>query len=131
MDVQKKHILLKDLEVYQLSRELSRIGWKIYDKLDWQKKKIIGDQFITATDSFGANIAEGYSRFHYLDKIKFFYNGRASLTEALEHWVEILYERKFVDEVNYIEFKKVGDKASVKLQNFISAVYRAKDFTKQ
>jgi len=63
-----KHILLKDLEVYKLARELSRIGWKIYNNLIWQDKKIMGDQFIMATDSFGANIVEGYRRYHYLDK---------------------------------------------------------------
>jgi len=53
----KKYILLKDLEIYQLARELSKIGWEIYQKLDWKTKKINGDQFIEATDSIGANIA--------------------------------------------------------------------------
>ncbi len=65
----KDYILLKDLEVYQLARELSRLAWKIYEGLDWQDKKIMGDQFVRATDSFGANIAEGYARFHYLDSL--------------------------------------------------------------
>ncbi|MGB9743187.1 MAG: four helix bundle protein [Minisyncoccales bacterium] len=65
-----KYILLKDLEVYQLARELSKIGWEIYNSLDWQTKKISGDQFIEATDSVGANIAEGYGRFHFLEKRK-------------------------------------------------------------
>lgn len=71
MREKKKYILLKDLEVYQLARELSRIGWDIYENLSWQDKKIMGDQFIEATDSVGANITEGYSRFHYLDRINF------------------------------------------------------------
>lgn len=60
------YYLLKDLEIYQLARELSKIGWEIYENLDWQTKKIMEDQFINATDSFGANIAEGYSRYHYI-----------------------------------------------------------------
>ena len=34
------YISLKDLEVYKLSRELSRIAWKIYEKLDWKTQKI-------------------------------------------------------------------------------------------
>ena len=29
----KKYIVLKDLEVYQLARELSSVGWDIYDKI--------------------------------------------------------------------------------------------------
>jgi len=43
MDIKKKHILLKDLEVYKLAKELSKIGWKIYQNLSLQDKKIIGD----------------------------------------------------------------------------------------
>ena len=88
----RSYIKLEDLEVYKLSRELSRLGWSIYDRLEWQEKKIMGDQFITATDSFGANIAEGYGRFHYLDKIRFYYHSRGSLAEAI-HWLEIMSER--------------------------------------
>ena len=52
-----KYIELKDLDVYKLARELSRIAWEIYSKFDWQTKKIIGDQFITAIYSVGANIS--------------------------------------------------------------------------
>jgi four helix bundle protein len=44
---------------------------------------IIGSQFITAINSIGANIAEGYGRFHYLDKNKFMYNARGSLMENI------------------------------------------------
>lgn len=122
----RKYIKLEDLEVYQLARELSRLGWEIYQPLDWQTKKIIGDQFITATDSVGANIAEGYSRFHYLDKIKFFYNARASLAEAL-HWVDLLYERGKITKAQMQSYKTVGEKLSLKLNNFIAATYRSKD----
>ena len=60
----KEYIPLHDLEIYKLSRELSGIGWKIYDDLDCQMKKISDNQFIESTDSVGANIAEDYKRFH-------------------------------------------------------------------
>jgi len=123
----KKYILLKDLEVYQLARELSRIGWEIYNSLDWQTKKINGDQFIESTDSVGANIVEGYSRFHYLDKIKFYYNSRASLSECNDHWLELLNERKKVNSQNYEKFQTTSKRLSIKLQNFITSIYKSKD----
>lgn len=123
----RKYIKLHELEVYRLARELSRIGWEIYNELSWQDKKTMGDQFITATDSVGANIAEGYSRFHYLDRIKFFYNARGSLAEAFDHWLELLYERKKIKAGLYKKFKDVADKTSLKLQNFINSVYRTKN----
>lgn len=122
----KKYIKLQDLEVYQLARELSRIGWSIYDPLDWREKKIMGDQFIESTDSVGANIAEGYGRFHYLDKIKFFYNARGSLLEAVDYWIELLLERGKIKNEQYKNFKQVAEKVSLKLQNLISATYKAK-----
>ncbi len=88
---------LKDLEYYQLSREISLYVWNIYRDFDWQTKKIIGDQWIRSTDSVSANIAEAYGRFHYLDKNKFYYNARGSLYETLD-WTEKLCERAMINE---------------------------------
>ncbi len=121
-----KYILLQDLDVYKLARQLSKISWEIYSSLGWQNKKVIGDQFIRSTDSVGANITEGYSRYHYLDKIKFYYNSRASLSERSDYWLELLFEREVLKEDKYIEFKKVTKELSVKLNNFISSTYRSK-----
>lgn len=87
---------LTDLEIYTISREISKIAWVIYKRFDWQTKKIIGDQWITSIDSISSNIAEGFGRFHYLDKNKFNYNSRGSLLESI-HWTEVLFEREFVD----------------------------------
>jgi four helix bundle protein len=121
----KKYILLKDLEVYQLSKEFSKIGWDIYQKLTWQEKKIIGDQFITSTDSVGANIAEGYGRYHYLDKIKFLYNARGSLWEAM-HWSQLLQERELIDKAKNKKYDICAKELSIKLQRFITSLYTAK-----
>ncbi len=124
----KNYIPLEDLEVYKLSRELSKIGWKVYNSLSWQDKKIMGDQFIESTDSVGANIAESYGRFHYMDKIKFLYNARGSLIETSDHWIEILQERnKIKNEKLYKDYKIIAEKVSLKLQNYISSLYRSKN----
>jgi four helix bundle protein len=80
----KTYIPLKELKVYQLARQLSTKAWLIYSKMSFEDKKHIGDQFIRLVDSVGANIAEGYYRFYYLDKCRFYYNSRASLAEAIE-----------------------------------------------
>jgi four helix bundle protein len=125
--MEKRYIKLQNLKVYQLARKLSKVGWEIYEGLDWQIKKIMGDQFIESTDSVGANIAEGYSRYHYLEKIKFLYNARASLSECQEHWLELLNERNKVDKDKYKKFKTIAEKLSIKLQNFITANYKQKN----
>lgn len=113
-----RYIDVKEIEVYKLARELSKVGWEIYQKLSWQEKKVIGDQFITATDSFGANFVEGYRRYHFLDKIKFFYNSRASLAEANDYWVELLLERKLVSEDCYSSYKEIAQQGSKKTAKF-------------
>ncbi len=125
MENKKAYISLNNLEVYQLARELSRLGWKIYESLEWQIKKITGDQFIESTDSAGANIAEGYGRFHFLDKIKFFYNARASLMEAV-HWAELLLERNKISKKLFDEFTDTANQLGAKLNRFIQVNYASK-----
>lgn len=127
METNKKYIVVEDLEVYSLSRELSRIAWNIYGDLDWKMQKVIVEQFIRSTDSIGANIAEGYSRFHYLDKIKFYYNARASFSECYNHWLSLLIERKLITSQVYDEFSKIANILSLKLNNFITATYRSRN----
>lgn len=123
----RQFVPLRELEVYKLARELADLGWSIYENLSWQDKKVMGDQFIESTDSVGANIAEGYSRYHYLDKIKFYYNSRASLAECSEHWIELLNERGKIEANLFTQYKEIAKTLSVKLNNFITATYRSKN----
>ena len=119
----KEFIEAKDLKVYQLARQLSKMAWKIYESLSWQDKKIMGDQFIESTDSVGANIIEGYGRYHYLDKIRFYYIARASLNESAIHWLELLLERNKINHEKFVEMIGVAKDLQVKLNNFIGTTY--------
>jgi four helix bundle protein len=120
-----KYIPLQDLDVYQESRELSRMVWVCYERMTWQQKKIIGDQFIESTDSVGANIAEGYGRYHFLDRARFYYNARGSLTEAC-HWMDLLLERKMVSADENVMFTTTARSVGARLQNFITVQYRSR-----
>ena len=115
-----KFVKLEDLEIYRLANEISKEVWLIYEKLSWQDRKIFGDQWLRAVDSIGANIAEGFGRFHYLDKNKFNYNARGSLLEAI-HWTVILSERgKIVREKSDFLISRL-EKLNVKLNNYINS----------
>jgi four helix bundle protein len=111
---------LEDLEIYKLAREISREAWDIYNKLDWQDKKTMGDQWISAVDSIGANIAEGFGRFHYLDKNKFSYNARGSLLESL-HWANLLEERGKITKEESESLKTKLQILHLKLNNYIKS----------
>lgn len=123
----KEYIPLHDLEVYQLARTLSKMAWVIYERMSWQDKKIIGDQFISSIDSIGANIAESYGRFHYLDRVRFLYNSRGSMLEAINHWLELLLERNKISQSEFDEIKSIADKLSVKLNNYINSIYNSRE----
>ena len=89
--------------------------------MNFEDKKHIGDQFLRSVDSIGANIAEGYGRFHYLDKVRFYYNTRGSHYEAFTHWLELMLER---EKISRQEFESISETAlilQVKLNNFITA----------
>lgn|SRR3989338_262400 len=122
-----KYISLEELEVYTLSRQLSKIAWELFREMDWETKKIMGIQFIESVDSIGANIAEGYSRYHYLDRIKFYYNSRGSLSEVCGHWLSLLLEREKISKDVYDRFKLIAVKLSIKLNNFIQSTYNTKN----
>lgn len=120
------YIKLKDLFVYKISLELCDIGWEIYENLDWRDKKIMGDQFIRATDSNAANIVEGYGRYHYLDKIKFYYNARASLLES-KHWSYLPHKRKIITKEMFGKFLKQAEHVHYHLNKWINTTYKNKD----
>lgn len=118
--MEKEYLKLEQLTVYQLARKLSQVGWEVYLGMDWQTRKIIGDQFIEAVDSVGANIAEGFGRFHYLDKVKFYYNARGSYIESI-HWIELIEERKLADPKLILEYKRIIQALGPKLNKLITA----------
>lgn len=125
MEIKKKYLELNDLEIYRLAREISKIAWEVYKSLSYEEKKIIGDQFIRASDSIGANIAEGYGRFHYLDRIKFYYNARGSLKESI-NWAETMIAREIGDKFLLEKILELLKLEEIKLNNYISSIYRAK-----
>jgi len=110
--------VLKKLDIYNISRDLSRLAWENYLNLELDQKIMVGQQFIRATDSVGANIAEGYGRYHYLDKIKFYYNSRASLLEAA-HWLDVINERGLIEDEKYKIFNEKILLLHKKLNSFI------------
>ncbi len=115
------YIELGNLKTYKLSREFSRISWDIYNQLNYSLRKTMGDQFIRSIDSVGANIAEGYGRWHYLNRIRFYYNARGSLFET-KHWVELMYEREIINQDTYDKLITLIDKIGKKLNKLINEI---------
>lgn len=122
----ERYLILEKLKVYQLARQLSKIAWEIYKELDWRDKKTMGDQFLESTDSVGANTAEGFGRFHYLDKVKFYFNSRGSLLES-RHWIEILEERNKVKDSLFKKYLSCYKELKPGLNGLIKSTMKQKN----
>ncbi|MFA5317972.1 MAG: four helix bundle protein [Patescibacteria group bacterium] len=118
------YVKLGDLDLYKEAVELSRKAWKIFENFNWQDRKIIGDQFIRSSDSIGANIAEGYGRFHYKDRVRFYYNSRGSLLET-KHWILLLYERKKMNKEEFNNFLNLLTSIHKQLNSYISSCLKS------
>jgi len=93
--VKKKYLKLEEVTAYKIASELSDYIWKIISKWDWFNKRTLGSQYMNAIDSIAGNIAEGFGRFHKKDKMKFYYNARASVFESA-HWTKKTAKRNLL-----------------------------------
>ncbi len=73
---------IDDLKFYQLALKLLRAAYKMAAELPDYEKYNLAAQVRRAALSVVLNMAEGYGRYHYLDKLRFFYIARGSLSEV-------------------------------------------------
>ncbi len=89
---------LDDLEVYKRAEKLSdEIWFEVASWKDYFIKDTIGKQLVRSADSIGANIAEGYGRFHFKENKNFCYFSRGSIMET-KSWLIKLKTRKILEE---------------------------------
>ena len=113
----------EDLDVWKIAKELVL---KVYNETSkFPKEELFGitSQMKRAVLSVPANIAEGFGRYHYLDKAKFYLNSRGSLLE-LKSFVLIALELNFINGVKAEELIKNIDDLGVKLNNLIASTKR-------
>lgn len=73
------------LEVWKQARIFRAMIIDLCKQIPQEERYRLIDQIKRSSRSVTANIAEGYSRFHYLDNIKFCRDARGSLNETLDH----------------------------------------------
>lgn len=120
----------EDLEVWQLAKELTVKIYKLTAKFPPEEKFGLSSQLRSAVVSVGANIAEGYGRYHFKDNIKFLYNTRGSLLETKSHLL-IAKELGLIKASELQTLLKEIRNLGVKLNNFISSLKRQSNNTKR
>ncbi|HEY4197917.1 MAG TPA: four helix bundle protein, partial [Mucilaginibacter sp.] len=91
---------LEDLDVYNLAESFSNEIWFVVLEWDYFAKDTLGKQLVRSADSIGANIAEGFGRYHYKENKNFCYFSRGSLIET-EGWIIKAKTRKLISEDQY------------------------------
>lgn len=114
----------KDLEIYKNARRIVKVSYQIASHLPSEERYISGRHIKESSHSQAANIAEGWGRYHFKDRIKFLYNARGSLFE-LESFVETAVEIGLLDKCPrelIEEFRSLVKEQGIKLNNTISSL---------
>ncbi len=77
----------ESLDFYQDSRILLKASYKLAEGLPNYERYNLSDQLRRASCSILLNIAEAYGRYHYLDRLRFLYIARGSLSETLSAFI--------------------------------------------
>ncbi|MBI4744818.1 MAG: four helix bundle protein [Actinobacteria bacterium] len=113
----------EDLEVWQIGKDLIVPIYSLCKR--FPKEEVFGltSQVKRAALSVVANIAEGFGRFHYLDKAKFYLNARGSLYELKSHLL-VAKELGFFENKDIQEILQKIENLSVKINNLIESTRR-------
>jgi len=112
---------LEDLEIYQISMQLSDIVWNEVSKWNYFEKDTLGKQWIRAIDSVSANISEGYGRFSYVEMRHFTRIARGSLKEN-STWLAKAHNRKLISTETHENLISTTNKLSIKINNFLTTL---------
>lgn len=113
----------KNLQIWQLSRELVIDVHEMSLKLPLFEKFEEGSQIRRSVKSVKSNIVEGYGRRVYKnDYIRFIIYALSSNDETIDH-LETLYETKsLTDEVLYNNLHKRLNQLGIKINNFLKSI---------
>ncbi|HPF52676.1 MAG TPA: four helix bundle protein [Draconibacterium sp.] len=84
--MEKEFLTLDKISAYKMAFEFSNEIWMEVLKWDYFSKDTVGKQFVRATDSISANIAEGFGRYSKKDKVRFYRIAMGSLEET-DDWI--------------------------------------------
>lgn len=87
-----------DLDVWKEAKDIVIRVYRITRDFPKEEGYGLTSQLRRASSSVCVNIAEGFSRFHTKDKIRFYYNARGSISESMNH-VMIAVELSYLEPI--------------------------------
>jgi len=97
-----------DLEAWRVAHEFVLEMYKVTENFPDKELYCLVSQMRRAVVSITANIAEGFLRFHFKDKIRFYYQARASVAEV-QNFIILSKDLGYID----LELcKRLGEKGN-------------------
>lgn len=115
----------ENLRIYKTSEALTDSVWDIVTGWNNFARDTIGKQLVRATDSIGANIAEGEGRGTPLDNKRFVRIARGSLQET-QHWLRRAYLRKLLSKEQVDSVKPLIDELGPSLNAYLRGIGNGK-----
>ena len=94
-----------DLDSWKEGRKLVILVYKSSKGFPSEERFGISDQLRRAVSSVTANIAEGFGRYHFSDKIRFYYQARGSVKEV-ENFLLLARDLKFLSQTIFKDMWK-------------------------
>jgi four helix bundle protein len=117
----------ENLEVWQIGRDLVTKVYTLTASLPQSEAFGLAAQIKRAALSVPANIAEGFGRYHYMDKARFYLNARGSLCELRSHLL-IARDLRYLKRSQPVsDVLTLVDNLSVKLNNLIATTRKLKN----
>lgn len=115
-----------DLEVWKESHKLTLFIYKSSKKFPKEEMFGLTSQIRRAVVSIESNIAEGFSRFHYKDRLKFYYQSRGSASEVQTQAI-IARDLEYITETDFKNIIELSQKVLIILSGLIRSTEKLSD----
>ena len=107
-----------DLKVWQEGHQLAILVYNITKQFPREETYSLIDQMHRAAVSVTSNIAEGFGRHTYKDKVNFFYQAQGSLIE-LKNQILLSKDVGYLNDVDFTKLMDLADQTHRLLQGLI------------
>jgi len=115
----------EELRFYQAAMALLKAAYRLAATLPAHEKYNMASQLRRAALSTTLNIAEGYGRYHFPNRLRFFYYARGSLLETLGGFVAA-HTVGYVNDEQFAWVRQNASEAAAALNAYINFIHKQK-----
>ena len=111
----------EDLRVFMLAEQLADEIWDIVITWKYFERNTVGQQWVDAADSVGANIAEGAGRGTPNDNKRFIRISRGSYNET-KYWFKRSLKRQLINDEQEMKLNRMIDELGPSLNAYLNSI---------